>query len=117
MRFFKSKEFYYKLAILAGVALFAILLRLLDISCPILVLTGMPCIGCGMTRAVLCLLRLDLAAALALHPMVWSLPVLVWILFTDGRITKNPIINRVVYAVLAFGYLCNWICKICQFML
>jgi hypothetical protein len=32
--------------------------------------TGIPCPGCGMTRAVLCLLRGELAEALRLHAMV-----------------------------------------------
>lgn len=29
-------------------------------SCPIKLLIGLPCPGCGMTRAILCLLKLDI---------------------------------------------------------
>jgi uncharacterized protein DUF2752 len=37
--------------------------------CPIAMLTGLPCPGCGLTRAALALVTGDLAGALALHPL------------------------------------------------
>lgn len=42
--------------------------------CPILAYTGIPCPGCGMTRAARALLRLDFAAAWAQNPMIFLLP-------------------------------------------
>lgn len=41
--------------------------------CPILAVTGHPCPGCGMTRALTALLRLDFAAAWGYHPMLFLL--------------------------------------------
>lgn len=38
--------------------------------CPLANLTGWPCPSCGLTRAALALLRGDVARALALHPLV-----------------------------------------------
>lgn len=49
-------------------------MELLGVTCPILFLTGISCAGCGMSRAWLALLRLDLASAFAYHPLFW-LPV------------------------------------------
>jgi len=42
--------------------------------CPIALITGIACPGCGMTRAVAHLIRGDMAAALTYHPIV--IPVL-----------------------------------------
>ncbi len=42
-------------------------------QCPILYYTGIPCPGCGMTRALLRLLILDFAGAAAYHPLVYLL--------------------------------------------
>lgn len=42
-------------------------------GCPILRVFGVPCPGCGMTRACAALLRLDFRAAAAYHPLVFVL--------------------------------------------
>lgn len=41
--------------------------------CPSATLLGIPCPGCGLTRATLALLRGDVRGALALHPLVFIL--------------------------------------------
>ncbi len=40
-------------------------------ACPFKRVTGIPCPGCGMTRAVRLVLQGDVAGATALHPLVW----------------------------------------------
>lgn len=64
------------LAVLAVVALYAVF-YIAGIGCPIKFLTGVSCFGCGMTRAVLAVLRLDFAAAFHYHPL-WMVPT-IWI--------------------------------------
>lgn len=59
---------------LAGIALLYVALEAFGVTCPIRFLTGISCAGCGMSRAWLSLLRGDLAAAFAFHPLFW-LPV------------------------------------------
>ena len=39
--------------------------------CPLLILTGVPCAGCGLTRAGLHLLRGDISRAAALNPSIF----------------------------------------------
>jgi len=53
--------------------------------CPVKLLLGFPCPGCGVTRATFSLLQLDVAAALRHHPLVWLITPLV--LWTLGRVT------------------------------
>ena len=55
---------------------------LLGWGCPVQHFTGVPCPGCGLSRAVYALLRLDFAAAFRYHPMVYVLPpVVLYVLF------------------------------------
>ena len=61
------------------IALIAVLSRIF--GCPIRLLTGVSCAGCGMTRAWLCALRLDFRQAFYYHPL-FPLPavaVLLWL--------------------------------------
>ena len=41
--------------------------------CPLASAFGIPCPGCGLTRATLALLHGDVRAALHFHPLVWLL--------------------------------------------
>lgn len=45
-------------------------------ACPVKRLTGYPCPGCGMTRAVRLVLHGDFAGATRMHPLVWGVLVL-----------------------------------------
>ncbi len=56
------------------IAVFYAVIEMAGITCPIRFLTGISCAGCGMSRAWLSLLRLDVASAIAYHPLFW-LPV------------------------------------------
>lgn len=55
-------------------ALAAGMVLLLDVGCIFRRVTGIPCPGCGMTRAHLAALRLDFKAAFFYHPL-WPLPI------------------------------------------
>ena len=47
--------------------------------CPMAGVLGVPCPGCGLTRATLTLLRGDFRGAFALHPLVFVLaPIFAW---------------------------------------
>lgn len=74
-------------AVLAVVA-FYIILSILGIGCPIRWVTGISCAGCGMTRAYLSLLHLDIKHAFIYHPLFWSVPLvlLVLVLQRAGKI-------------------------------
>ncbi len=58
----------------AVIALLYAAMLALGVTCPIKLLTGVSCAGCGMSRAWLRLLRGDVAGAFSYHPLFW-LPV------------------------------------------
>ena len=87
----------------------------LGVTCPIRYVSGLPCPACGLTRAVLCLLRLDLAGSFRMYPL--AVPVIASIyviihkkfkIFDQKRVYIPAyallIINFTVYLVrLGFG--------------
>lgn len=56
---------------LAGIVLLYVVTEALGVTCPIRFLTGVSCAGCGMSRAWLAVLRLDLVQAFRFHPLFW----------------------------------------------
>jgi hypothetical protein len=72
--------------------------------CPIALLTGVACPGCGMTRAASALLRGDVDLALDYHPLIPLIAVLLvagwaWFLMRRSGLV-GPISNRVLNLVL-----------------
>ncbi|MBQ2952833.1 MAG: DUF2752 domain-containing protein [Clostridia bacterium] len=97
-----------KLAGLAALAAIVAVMYLLQAGCIIQRLTGVPCPGCGMTRAVLALLAGDVPGALRHHGMVWSLPVLLAMYLWEGRLFRRRWINGALMALLVAGFAANW---------
>jgi len=91
----KHRELLYLLGCLG---LYVLLSQLLGITCLIKKTTGISCPGCGMTRALLALVRLDVSAALYYHPLVFFLlPVLTGLLVFHVR--KMLLARRVLVIV------------------
>lgn len=89
-------------------------LYLLDIGCVFRLMTGIPCPGCGMTRAWLAALRLDFAAAFAYHPLFWVVPIAFVLAFvreetTSGKVKRDIDIVIVVLCVLVIAV---WIVRL-----
>lgn len=91
-----------------GVILLAVVVLILGLSlllgtgCLIRKYTGIPCPGCGLTRAWFSVLRLDLVAAFRYHPMFWSVPVFGLFILFDGKLLKNEKANNwLLYGLVA----------------
>ena len=70
MKLFQKK--YLCLGLLFAFVLFLYFAS--GIGCPILYTTGIPCPGCGMSRACLQLLQLHFREAFSYHPLCFGLP-------------------------------------------
>lgn len=68
------KKYKEPLYLMGCLGLFIALTQLMGITCLIKELTGVSCPGCGMTRATMALVKLDFAAAVYYHPLVFFLP-------------------------------------------
>lgn len=60
-------------------------------------MTGVPCPGCGLSRALAALLRLDFRTALRFHPMVFVLPpVVLYALFGKKPLFGSKNLERML---------------------
>lgn len=66
----------YKVVIVIFAIYYMVVHMLFQAFCPAILLTGFPCAGCGMTRAVLCIVSGQFARAWNLNPMAF--PVLLF---------------------------------------
>lgn len=103
-----------------AVAVGALVLLLTDIGCVFKLVTGLSCPGCGMTRAWLAALRLDLPAALAYHPLFWVVPVAIVVACVEelpvSETSRRPRwvarAQRVVPVVLVALLLVVWVVRL-----
>lgn len=84
----------------------------MGITCIFRQYLGFVCPGCGMTRAMLSVLRLDFAAAFRYHPMFWSMPILYAYFLLDEGLFRNKIWNCVVLSGIGAGFVINWLLKL-----
>lgn len=71
----------------------------LSFGCPARLLTGISCPGCGMSRAVEALIKLDFASAFEMHPLVFALPIAAVVYFMRRMIPKRVMIALCVLAL------------------
>lgn len=88
----------------------------LQLPCLIRHVTGLICPTCGMTRAWFSVLRLDPVSAFSLHPMFWSVPVLVLYLIYDGQLFRNRKLNRLIFGALITGLMVCYLIRLIVFL-
>ena len=112
----KMKKSYYKenIIFILGYCLAVLCAYALGLPCIWRYLTGFPCPGCGITRALFAALHLDFRLALSYNFMFWSVPVLILAVIMNGRIFKNRFLNRALFVFIGTGFFINWIIKLIQ---
>lgn len=76
------------IALLAAVTLLGILIFTGQYRCPVYQTLGVPCPGCGMSRAAMSLMRGDFAGAFAWHPGIYVL-IFLALLFAAGLLSAK----------------------------
>ncbi|HOA32568.1 MAG TPA: DUF2752 domain-containing protein [Clostridia bacterium] len=78
--------------------------------CPFVLLTGLPCAGCGMTRATILLFRGRIVESLVMHPMAPSYVLLAiayglfkYVLFIDTKSLKSLLVFVLVTTMVVYG--------------
>lgn len=75
--------------------------------CPSKLIFGLPCPGCGMTRAAVSLLRLDFKSAFYYHPLVFIMPpvflYIIHIRVIKHRLSKKTEITLLIVVILLFA--------------
>ena len=104
-----------KLAFLLGYFAFALAMYRLGVGCLFRTFFHVVCPGCGMTRAVVSLLRLDFRAAWGYHPMVFVLPVMVLYFLFDGRLFRQKWVNRCIWIGIGLGFAVSWLSHLVEF--
>ena len=101
------------LLLLCGGAL--LLWAALDLGCPFRHLIGVPCPGCGMSRAWLAVLAGNLGTAFRYHPMFWAVPVAALYALWEGTPLQSARINRALGFGLLAGLALCWIIRLVVF--
>ena len=84
---------------------------ILPMKCPILWLTGISCPGCGITRALISLCRLDFATAWQYNPMIYYLiPLMPTLLVLYLRNAKKAV--ETLLAISAALMILVWLCRL-----
>lgn len=81
-----------KWAIIFIIAYFVCLRKLFYSICPVVIITGIPCPACGMTRAFFQLLHMDFNGAFETHPFIYVI-VILFLIFAFNRyvfLKKTP---------------------------
>ncbi len=93
------KKLKEALPAICAVALVYGILYFAGIGCPIKYLTGVSCMGCGMTRAYLSLLRLDFASAFRYHPL-FPIPAIAAVLFLFRSRISQKIVKVLLFTTI-----------------
>ncbi len=112
LKTFFSKKTVVLLLIAAYFIIAYSLLNYFNISCVFLEITGIPCPGCGMTRAFLSLVTMDFYQAIKHNVVIFFMPyVFIYLIFElKHRVYDILLITIAVIAIV------NWIIKIFLFV-
>lgn len=109
---FKIKNLKIKLLGTAAYIVFIMFMWHMNIGCIWQSIFHIPCIGCGITRALLCAVRFDFISAFEFHPMFWSVPIIYLYILKDGVLFKSKALNYCILFSLALCFVVSYLFKL-----
>ncbi len=97
-----------KLSLIIGMIYLA--LSLLSVGCPLRYLSGIPCPGCGMTRAIGQALQLDFTSAWYYHPLFFLAPIIVFLFLFESYLP--PKLVRITWGGIIALYLITYLIRV-----
>lgn len=86
-------------------AYFYITNRIFGYVCPSEIIFGLPCPGCGLSRAALLLLKGDIACSLHMNPMLLFIPVyFIFVICKKKNAAENYLIGIIILSFIVFGW-------------
>jgi len=84
----------------------AFMLVFLDTLCVFKAVIGIPCPGCGMSRAWSSFFVGNFGKAFFFHPLFWLVPIVfVFSMINGGRVLRSKIANKVLWVIIAVLFL------------
>lgn len=108
----RKRQYVNKMILCLGLAAAALVTYCLDQGCWFRNTFGIICPGCGFSRGLACLFRLDFAKAFYYHPMVYALPLLLLFVIKDGKLFRNKKLNYGVLLLLAIGLVVCYVVRL-----
>ena len=99
-----------RLLLMLYIAGIYMLYSLLHIGCPLRFISGIPCPGCGMTRAYHSLLHLDFNQAFYYHPLFPLVPLMVALYLFDFFL--NPKLLRLLWAIVLILFIATYLFRL-----
>ncbi len=111
----KRISFLQRLAILVIIGVGAVAMWFLETGCLFKRFLGIPCMSCGMTRAMFAFINGNFAESFALHPMFLSVPILAIMFLFGNKLFKGKsrIPSIIILVVIILGFAVNYILKLC----
>ncbi|MBE6589035.1 MAG: DUF2752 domain-containing protein [Ruminococcaceae bacterium] len=92
--------FFRHLLYLTIICAYILLITIFEIGCPSKFLFGVPCPGCGGTRAIVSLLRLDIKEYFHYHPLALPLGIAIWLMLHARLFKQRKIATGISFAIL-----------------
>ena len=108
----KIPNLKYKLLTTAVIAAMIAVMYIFKVPCLFKAAFGIDCPGCGMTRAYISLLHLDIPKAFGYNAMFWAVPIGYLMYLVDDNLFKQKWLNYSVLVLVYGGLLVNWIVRL-----